>query len=269
MMNKLHLLLTVLFISNIVIAQKLPNIQTTSLRAPANIKIDGKATEWDNKFQAYNKATDVFYTIANDNNKLYLTLQATDEYIIKKIIWGRVKFSINRLAKKKDANTITITYPNIKRTDRPNINFKEIPKIVEGNKASVAQADSFSNLANKHLAEKAKTIKVTGIKALDTVMSVYNTDGIKTAIKFDNKMVYTYELAIDLKVLGLSAADNDKFYYNLMLTELPLDDMPGVNITRAPNGEITSVNIDKSQANAGTNIFGYITDFWGEYTLAK
>ena len=38
-------------------AQKLPNVQATSLRAPANIKIDGKATEWNDKFQAYNHST--------------------------------------------------------------------------------------------------------------------------------------------------------------------------------------------------------------------
>ena len=37
-------------------AQKLPNTQETSLRAPANLKVDGKPTEWNNQFQAYNKA---------------------------------------------------------------------------------------------------------------------------------------------------------------------------------------------------------------------
>ncbi len=268
-MKYLNLLLTALVISNIAIAQKLPNVQTASLRAPANVKVDGKATEWNNIFQAYNKATDIFYTVANDDNKLYLTLQTKDEYIIKKIMWGRATFSINKLAKKQDATTITITYPVIDRKERPAINFKEIPKIVEGNKTSVAQADSFMNLANKRLAEKAKMIKVTGINTLDTLISVYNTDGIKTAIGFDNKMTYTYELAVDLKVLGLNAKNADKFYYNLMLTELPIDDRPGINITRAPNGEIMSVSIDKSQTNAGTNIFMYTTDFWGEYTLAK
>ncbi|HCN82336.1 MAG TPA: hypothetical protein DIT07_01770, partial [Sphingobacteriaceae bacterium] len=59
-------------------AQKLPNIQEASLRAPAGIKVDGKATEWNNQFQAYNKATEIFYTISNDDDKLYLAVQATD-----------------------------------------------------------------------------------------------------------------------------------------------------------------------------------------------
>ncbi len=48
------------------IGQKLPNIQTASLRASANIKVDGKAAEWGNKLEAYNNTTEVFYTLAND-----------------------------------------------------------------------------------------------------------------------------------------------------------------------------------------------------------
>lgn len=268
-MNKFNASLLLILMSFFANAQKLPNIQTASMRAPANIKIDGKANEWDNKFQAYNKATDVFYTIANDNNKLYLVVQATDEYIIKKIIWGRVIFSINRQAKKEDASNITVTYPIIDRKERPNINFKEMPSIIQGNTASVAQADSFMNLSNKRLAEKSKTIRVTGIKGLDTLISIYNTDGIKTAIGFNNKLVYTYELAIDLQVLGLNANIADKFFYNLILSELPVDDRPGINITRAPNGEITSVSIDKSQYNSSADVFMHTTDFWGEYTLTK
>ena len=36
-------------------AQKLPKVQKTSIRAPENIKIDGKANEWDNKYQAFNR----------------------------------------------------------------------------------------------------------------------------------------------------------------------------------------------------------------------
>ncbi len=40
--------------------RKLPNVQQVSLRAPANINIDGKTTEWNNRFQAYNDTTHVY-----------------------------------------------------------------------------------------------------------------------------------------------------------------------------------------------------------------
>ena len=185
------------------------------------------------------------------------------------MIWGRVTFSINKVAKKDSPDNITINYPIIDRKDRPDINFKNKPKIIEGNAASVAEADQYMIASNKRFAEKSKFIKVTGMKGLDTLISVYNTDGIKAASAFDNKMFYTYELAIALKLLDLSANSPDKFYYKVMLNQLPLDDMPGVNISRAPNGEIISVSIEKNKTNAGTDIFGSTTDFWGEYTLAQ
>ena len=133
-------------------AQKLPNIQTASLRAPANVKIDGKPTEWNNQFQAYNKATDVYYTIANDDKKLYLTIQSADEFIIKKMIWGRTVLTISQTNKKTDSNRVTISFPIIRRDERPFINFKDKPKIIAGNTRSVASADSFANINNKSLA---------------------------------------------------------------------------------------------------------------------
>lgn len=266
---KFILLIVLLFAAVIATAQKLPNIQTISVRAPSAVKIDGKPNEWNNQFQAYNKAVELSYTIANDKDKLYLVIQSADEYIIKKMIWGRITFSINKVAKKDSPDNITINYPVIDRKNRPDINFKEKPKITEGNLASIAQADQYMITANKRFAEKSKAIKVTGVKGLDTLISVYNTEGIKVASAFDNKMVYTYELAIDLKLLGIVTESPEKFYYRVMLNPLPIDDMPGININRAPNGEIISVSIERSKTNAGTDVFGSTTDFWGEYTLAQ
>jgi hypothetical protein len=57
-MKKLQLLLLAVLAFANANAQKLPNVQQVSLRAPANIKIDGKATEWSG-FKALNTATDV------------------------------------------------------------------------------------------------------------------------------------------------------------------------------------------------------------------
>jgi len=83
------------------IAQNLPNAQQRSLWAPATIKIDGKPTEWNNQFQAYNHATDILYTISNDNDNLYLIIQASKPRIIDKIIDVGVTFIINTAGKKK------------------------------------------------------------------------------------------------------------------------------------------------------------------------
>jgi len=250
-------------------AQKLPNVQQGSLRAPATIKIDGKAAEWDNKFQAYNHATDVFYTLSNDDDNLYLTIQATDPGIINKIISGRISFTINKSGKKNDNSGVTISYPIFDRKDKPGVNLKDNPKIIPGSAVSLKQADSFMYVNNKRMTDKSKFIKVMGIKDMDTLISVYNEDGIKAAALFDNKMAYTYELAVSLKLIGLSVNDPVKFSYNVTLNAVQFDDIPGITITRAPNGEIKSIDVHKELALATTQNTTSPTDFWGEYTLAK
>src|ERR1700742_4496861 len=148
-------------------AQKLPTTQKASLRAPSNTKIDGKATEWDNKFQAYNNATNVFYTLSNDDNNLYLTVQADEQSVINKILRGGITLTIQKSGKKTDKDGMSITYP-VFGTDRPRINFRGMPQIVSGSPVSVKQADSFMYANNKLLAEKSKNIIIRGIKDIDT-----------------------------------------------------------------------------------------------------
>ena len=78
-----------------VCAQKLNNVQDGSVWAPANIKIDGKLNEWDDSFKAYNKTTDVFYTISNDEKNLYLVIKSANQVISNKIIGGGINFTVN------------------------------------------------------------------------------------------------------------------------------------------------------------------------------
>lgn len=263
-MNKLLLFITLISFTN-AYAQKLPNMQQASLRAPANVKIDGKANEWDNKFQAYNKATDVFYSLANNNNKLYLVIQAEDEYIIKKMLAGRTIFTISKTDKKIDDNSVTVSYPVVNRKYKPVITYEEMRKAIADNARSVA--DSLTKLNNKRLSEKHKFIKVKGLKGLDTLISVYNTNGIEAVSNFDNKMIYTYELAIDLKLLGLDINGPARFNYNLKLDQLPAEETPGIKITYDGSGTVIGVDISNVKSFSPSYSIG--TDFWGEYTLAK
>src|SRR5471030_2567409 len=125
-------------------AKKLPNIQSASLRAPTNIKTNGSAAG-DNDFQAYNRATDVFYTIANDDDELYFILRAVDPGIIKRITTRGITFMLNRAGKKTDKEAIIITYPVYNKNDRPIINLVNIPAIQPGSTGSEMKADSFMN----------------------------------------------------------------------------------------------------------------------------
>jgi len=243
-------------------AQKLPTVQQVSLRAPVDIKIDGKATEWNNKFQAYNHSTDLFYTISNDDDNLYLAVQSPEQDIIKRILNGSITFTVNPAGKKSYTNAISITYPVFSILTF--VNFDMQPKIIQGSQISVNKADSFMNVTNKRMTDRITSIKVIGIKTLDTIISVYNEDGIKAASLFDNKIVYTWEMAVSLKNLGMSTANPVKFAYNVRINEIAPTWKP--TVTEGPGGMKTMNFIGGLKSSPNPQ---YATDFWGEYILAK
>lgn len=250
-------------------AQKLPTEQQVSLRAPADIKIDGNATDWNNTFQAYNKHVDFYYTMANDNDRLYLIIQATDPAIIRKITAGAITLTINKDGKNTKDGTVGITYPLFDKNNRFSASFTN--KYAIGSSTANLPSDSLINLNNTRLTARVKTIKVTGVKGLDTLISVYNTDGIKAAALFDNKMAYTYELSVLLKHLGLSVNGANKFFYQLKINAV---EQRGITITTidgtAPYADMDPSKIKSIDVVGPNSQMGQpATDFWGEYTLAK
>jgi len=275
-MKKINLPLSALFLFIAVAAnaQKLPNVQQTSLRAPANIKVDGKATEWNNQFQTYNKATEIFYTISNDDDKLYLTVQATDPNIIRKIIGGGITFTVNPSGKKNDKDGVAITFPEYDKKNPPfYVTLDNKPMPTKDTVKNRMQADSFLNAHNVQLSDKLKLIGVVGVKSIsDNVISIYNAEGIKAVSLFDNKIYYTYELAIPLKYLELTINKPLKFSYNIKLNGMipkgstMIDTgRPDLIVFVGPDG----VTYSGGKASSENMVLYYPTDFWGEYTLAK
>jgi len=262
-------------------AQKLPNVQTISLRAPATIKVDGKTTEWDNKFQAYNHATEVYYTLSNDDNYLYLTVQATDQSVINKIMSGGITLAINKARKKNDKNGVSITYPVFDRKNKPFFGTKNKLEIERGITTVTDNPDSVMTVHNRILGEKSKLIGVTGIPGMDTLISVYNTDGIKTAQLFNNKGAYTYELAVSLKNLGLTVDNPDKFAYHITLNGSSLFNNISFKASGMSEGgggsapiSVGAISFTSADGSDAVKLFldggtAAPTDFWGEYTLAK
>jgi len=257
-------------VSSISYAQKLLNVQQISVRAPATLKIDGKAGEWDGQLQAYNKATDIFYTMANDNENLYLIVQAEKPRIIQKILTVGLTLMVNNSGKKNDnaAGNIAITYPLVGRNYLLSILNNAGDKIAykpRGMRDEVlTRTDSTVAIANKTYNANSTTIKVKGVNDLaDTLISVYNEQHIKVAAAFDNKGVFTYELAVPLKFLGLSIADLQKFNYNIKLNSQRIEQRGlGYTVTfDYSHGDPVSTDLDQDLDTT--------TDFWGEYTLAK
>jgi hypothetical protein len=245
-------------------AQNLPNVQKVSLRAPENIKIDGKPTEWNN-FQAYNYNTNVFYTIANDDDNLYLVLKATDPDIINKIVGGGAMLTISKTGNK---DKISISYPVVDTKSSQLIFNLQNKKYVMPDTSAMA-VNAVMNSNNAILQKTFKSVVVNGIAGLDT-LSVYNEKGIKAAGLFDTKKAYTYELAIPLKYLGLSVGQTSKFSYSIILNGCKPREIVK---TAIPANESAAYRAGAEAAEAKISLElaqKYSkTDFSGEYTLAK
>lgn len=245
-------------------AQKLPNVQKNNLPAPANIKIDGKATEWNDTYQAYNKATEVYYTLANNNENLYLGIKAIDPVIIKKILGGGITFTISKTGQRNDPAPATITFPVIDpKLEQPSI-MVSLGDFSDKN--GPANKDSIINVVNKKLTAAVKEIKVKRLNLVDdSTVSVYNNIGLKTGISINKNGALVYELMVPLKFLK-KEGKLSQFAYNIMLNV-------ATTITRTvATGNVVVTGIPRNvSTNSGIDFqtIAYPTDFWGEYTLAQ
>ena len=262
MKRSIPFFVVLLLISFAASAQKLPNIQEASVRAPGAMRVDGKATEWNNQFQAYNKATEIYYTVSNDKDKLYLTIQATDLDIINKIICGGLTFMINGSGKTKDQDGKAITFPALKRDNygggvgagakpinHPPIDYK---------------ADA--TLMNDQFMGLSKDIKVTGIEGIKDSISIYNPEGIKAVARFNEEKIFTCEIAMPLKYLNLPGNAKSLIY------SIKIDGPLIRNLTRRGLTSLREINgVLIMEGPDAPRIQSLIapTNFWGEYTLAK
>lgn len=259
-MKNIYFLIAVATVSLAVTAtaQKLPNIQMEGVRAPANIKIDGKATEWDNKFKAQNSATDLFYTLSNDDENLYLTIQTKLRDIAGKIIHGGISLNINPTLSKKSDGQISVTYPSL---DQEGVSRLSNMFVLTDKRNAAANPDEQLVTAddlNKMFGSKAKVIDVSGIKTINaTEIPIYNENGIQVAARFDENFAYIYELAIPIKSLSLPDKGKNAFSYQIKVNE-PKQFTPKSDGSARPRPGPPMMRTAIAT-----------TDFWGEYTMAK
>jgi hypothetical protein len=286
-MNKLILFnVLLLFTGFKIFAQShLKNVQATSVWAPANVKIDGKVNEWEDNFQAYNKSTRLFYTLSNNEKYLYLAITSTDAQNNTKIAAGGITLTINTEGKKRDKDAFIITYPVISTSGRGRGRGGRRQQSSENDTAA-------TNAAHRQFIESSKEIKVFGFKDVDdTLISIYNEYGIKAAIGYDTLGNYNYELAIPLKLLGLSPDNTSEIAYNVKVNGLQIGNTVqgkvmldgiqsgGGGISISGNGGFGgggrggrgggSRGGEKANNDLDFQDLTSPTDFWGKYTLAK
>ncbi|PJJ84439.1 hypothetical protein [Mucilaginibacter auburnensis] len=240
---------------------KMPNLQAKGLYMPANLKIDGKSDEWTNKFEAYNNSTDFYYTIANNDERLYIIIRATDRNVFNKIIEKGVTFSTKNGS---SGNNSSFTFPYYINDTRRLLSL-DLKGDMNNPSNKATDADIAQN--NKLLREKHRFIKVEGIRGVDSLISIYNEKGIQVAELFDVNKAYTLEMLIDLKLLGVSTKNDKKISY-----QIKVNPIPGYAVSENSKIITSSGNQATPDQLAQLNVllakkFGG-SDFRGEYVLA-
>jgi hypothetical protein len=177
-------IITTLFLTISIIAyaqDKKPSVQ----RAPANVLVDGKLTEWGDSLALYDAKSKLNYTIANDDTMLYVTAYITDKQMRRKIMAGGITISVNGEGKKHKTYSMTYPIPN---------------KSVFMSRNSEESGDD----APRPSLIESTSIRVAGFKDVESeVITTANTYGFRASIGFDAQHNMVYETAIPLKMLYL------------------------------------------------------------------
>jgi len=274
-------------ISSTTVAQKQPQIQEISVRAPDNVKVDGKMNEWTSPFlnatktegflQAYNSSSRVYYTVANDDNNLYFVIRGLGSGVAQKFISGGLTITVSHATdrkREKAPDNVALTFPiaqDLKTTKQIMGMIATVGNYVDDDSvANRHEIESLEAITNKMVNDAMKEIRVVGIKEIpDSVVSIYNMEGIKADIKFIKRQPIV-EFAIPLKYLALSIDNPVKFSYNIRsgaIQDMGQNQFPAPMVIPAAG---LNANLPPPPT-PGPNV-GFLynpTDFWGIYTLAK
>ncbi len=275
------------------------NAQTLDLKpAPANVIIDGIASEWGNTLPYTNDEAKISYVLSNDKTNLYLAVKTKDAVMQNDILSSGITFSVDTKGRKR--NTSFITFPVSGQTD----------------------ANAFAGMNTAQLnteLTKFSKIYMEGFKGVsDGQLKVKNAYGIQVAIGYDADGSLIYEEAIPLTLFNADVAANKEWAFNIKINGLQKKEKieqritvdrtsaAGVSggsyssggsggsvvvVTRASPGgsssgssvsgssQAAALNNAVSQINADMAMRGYqpykviqltpSIDFWGKFNLAK
>lgn len=268
-------------------AQKVTELQEVSILAPHAVKIDGKNFEWNNADFSVNKRTSISYIMSNDDKNLYLVIKSTDVPNNSKIMAGGITLSVNPDGKKREKESITLTYPVIHRTGRGpgGGGMRRVGGFGGGGaQPSAKERDSMMAAMQKTQLAQAKEIKINGFKnTTDTLISIYNEYSIKAFANIEKDNSFFYELQIPLAALGISTDVPKEFAYNIRLNGLQLPGLDGGGFGgggggggrggfggggggRGPGG---GGGRGPGGGNFDFQAMISPTDFWGKYTIKK
>ena len=87
-------------------AQNKPTMSTL-LPPPQNVIIDGKLNEWGDSLRYLNEEKKINYTLANNNENLYIAVRLNDRMDQLRVLNAGLTVGIDPKGKKKDSYSIT------------------------------------------------------------------------------------------------------------------------------------------------------------------
>jgi len=178
---------------------------------PSNITIDGDVKEWGDSLRYYNKEKQLNYSLANDQDNLYMAIRVNDRSEQIRILRAGLTLSIDTRGKKKES--FTITFPV---GDQSAEGMAETAQDLQGGNSNVKQEDR-DELMRARLT-KLREIRVTGFKDIESeTMTTSNTYGFKVAIDYDKDGYLVYEAAIPLKFFHADDITKTEWAFNFKI----------------------------------------------------
>ncbi len=248
-------------------SQKLPSVQEKSVLAPPVVHIDGKPTEWQDNMQAYNRHTEVYYTLSNDENNLYLLIVSGNSAVTSKLLRGGLTFTVAPSSVGEKQVPVRITYPTpasdgMRQLMSVALNYPNAKPGIETLYAKAApESDSLLLASNRLLLSKARDVSVTGIPAIaDSLVSIYNDYNIRVRATLNNNERYVCEMAIPLSYLGINA-DTKNLAYTIRVNG------PDLNVLRN-RVSFENYAIGRGYTRRDLRELSCTTDFKATYQLA-
>ncbi|MBD1394035.1 hypothetical protein [Mucilaginibacter glaciei] len=178
------------------------------LAPPARVLVDGSLKEWGDSLRYINDEKKIPYTLANDQENLYVAIRISDRTEQARILNAGITISIDPKGKKKEA--FTMTFPLSDPGTKTQLGYRK------DDNGDLSQQDR-DELMRERITT-LRNIKVTGFKDVAYEMiTTSNTYGFKAAVDYDKDGKLVCEAAIPLKFFHADSPSKNEWAFNFKI----------------------------------------------------
>ncbi len=185
----------------------------------------------------YNKGTKMFYSLYNDNERIYVLMSVNDRTIQKKILIAGLTLWIDTVAKKKKQFGITFPRAGSMKNSFSKMNKEQMMQQVQN--SGMQQSINYAEL-NQKFSNNLQDMEIVGFNHKKKTEIVFNqsNNGIKASIQFDEEGTLHYQASIPLNFVFNNPDEYLKSTYKMFSFgfETGAIDMPSMATGRMPMG---------------------------------